>query len=68
MINRDRTASRTGRSTPRSAGLDADLVAWYQRVRPRYVIMDEHAALPASLARLQPRMHSVRSMSVAQFW
>jgi hypothetical protein len=47
---------------------DADLVAWYQRVRPRYVIMDEHAALPASLARLQPRMHSVRSMSVAQFW
>jgi hypothetical protein len=50
------------------ADLEADFAAWYERVRPRYVIMDENVAIPASMLRLQPEVHHVRSLMVVQFW
>jgi hypothetical protein len=47
---------------------EARFAGWYERVRPRYLIMDEQAVLPAYIARLQPEVHRMRSLQVVQFW
>lgn len=48
--------------------LEADFAAWYERVRPRYVIMNERPDVPAPMSQLQPEVHHVRSLMVLQFW
>jgi hypothetical protein len=47
--------------------LEADFAAWYARVRPRYVVMDKLPDVPAPMARLQPRVHQMDSLTVLQF-
>jgi hypothetical protein len=48
--------------------LEADFDAWYERVRPRYVVMEKRDDVPAPMARLQPQVHQMRSLTVLQFW
>jgi hypothetical protein len=48
--------------------LEADFAAWYERVRPRYVVMEKHSEVPAPMARLQPQVHQTHSLTVLQFW
>ena len=48
--------------------LEVDFAAWYARVRPRYVVMDKRPDVPAPMARLQPQVHQMRSLTVLQFW
>ena len=40
---------------------------WYERVRPRYVIMETRDEIPEPMARLQPQMHETGSLTVLQF-
>jgi len=48
--------------------LDADFAAWYERVRPRYIIMETRDEIPHPMARLQPRVEATGSLTVLQFW
>ena len=47
--------------------LDADFAAWYARVRPRYVVMDKLDEIPVAMARLQPEVHQMGSLTVLEF-
>ena len=48
--------------------LEADFAAWYERVRPRYVIMEHRDEIPEPMARLQPQLHEASGLTVLQFW
>ncbi len=48
--------------------LDADFAGWYERVRPRYVIMETPDEIPQPMARLRPRVSTTGSLTVLQFW
>jgi hypothetical protein len=47
---------------------EEDFTPWYERVRPRYVIMETPDQIPAPMARLQPQVHKTGSLTVLQFW
>ena len=48
--------------------LEQDFAPWYERVRPRYVIIEDRDEIPAPMARLQPQVHKTRGLMVLQFW
>jgi hypothetical protein len=48
--------------------LEADFAPWYERVHPRYVIMETRDEIPEPMARLQPQVHEQGSLTVLQFW
>jgi hypothetical protein len=48
--------------------LEDDFAPWYERVRPRYVIMEHRDEIPEPMARLQPQVLETRGMTVLQFW
>ena len=48
--------------------LEEDFAPWYERVRPRYVIMETRDEIPEPMARLQPQVHEKGSLTVLQFW
>jgi hypothetical protein len=48
--------------------LEEDFAPWYERVRPRYVIMEHRDEIPEPMARLQPQAHETRGLTVLQFW
>jgi hypothetical protein len=48
--------------------LEEDFARWYERVRPRYVIMEKRDEIPEPMARLQPQVHKTPSLTVLQFW
>lgn len=48
--------------------LDANFAPWYERVRPRHVIMETPDEIPLPMARLQPQVHTLGSLTVLQFW
>jgi hypothetical protein len=48
--------------------LEEDFAPWYERVRPRYVIMETRDEIPVPMARLQPQVLETGSLTVLQFW
>jgi hypothetical protein len=48
--------------------LEKDFAPWYERVRPRYVIMETPDEIPEPMARLQPQVQEKGSLTVLQFW
>ena len=48
--------------------LEEDFAPWYERVRPRYLIMETRDEIPEPMARLQPQVHETGSLTVLQFW
>jgi hypothetical protein len=48
--------------------LEVDFAPWYERVHPRYVIMEKRDEIPEAMARLRPRVHETRGLNVLQFW
>jgi hypothetical protein len=48
--------------------LEEDFAPWYERVRPRYVIMETPDELPEPMARLHPQVQEKGSLTVLQFW
>lgn len=48
--------------------IEEDFAPWYERVRPRYVIMETRDQIPEPMARLRPQVHEKGSLTVLQFW
>ena len=48
--------------------LEEDFAPWYERVRPRYVVMENCDEIPEPMARLQPQVHKASGLTVLQFW
>ena len=48
--------------------LEKDFAGWYERVHPRYLIMEARDELPEPMARLRPQVHQTRGLMVLQFW
>lgn len=48
--------------------LEADFASWFERVRPRYVIMETPEEIPEPMARLRPQVHEKGALTVLQFW